>query len=111
MTSAPDPKTLDLVNEIGGEDSYLAIVSTIRADGTPHSSLVNAGLLPHPVTGETVAAFVTYGPAKLAHLRARPSCTLTWRAGWRWVSVDGDAVVAGPDDALAGFDAAGLPQL
>jgi hypothetical protein len=36
-----------------------------RADATIQSSLVNAGALDHPITGEPVLAFVTYGAAKL----------------------------------------------
>lgn len=105
------PTTLARVDEIGRRDSYLAVVSTLRRDGTTHASLVNAGLLPHPVTGETVAAFVTYGPVKLAHLRARPVTTLTWRAGWSWVGLDGTTELAGPEDGLPGFDPARLPGL
>ncbi len=79
-------------------------MSTLRADGTPHSSLVNAAVVAHPVTGAQVGAFVTYGPVKLAHLRRRPALTLTWRSGWSWVSLDGTAQLAGPHDQLPGLD-------
>jgi hypothetical protein len=41
---------------------------------------------------------VTYGPVKLAHLRARPQITLTFRHGWQWLAVEGRAELAGPDD-------------
>jgi len=64
---------LDLISAIGSQDSYLAVVSTLRSDGSPHSSVVNAAVVAHPVTGVQVGAFVTYGPVKLAHLRRRPS--------------------------------------
>ncbi|GAB2734395.1 PPOX class F420-dependent oxidoreductase [Salinifilum aidingensis] len=62
------------------------------------SSVVNAGVIPHPISGERVVAFVTYGAAKKAHLRARPAITLTFRAGWAWIAVEGTAELMGPDD-------------
>jgi len=102
---------LDLISAIGSQDSYLAVVSTLRSDGSPHSSLVNAAVVAHPVTGAQVGAFVTYGPVKLAHLRRRPALTLTWRSGWSWVSLDGTAQLAGPHDRLPGFDPDHLPGL
>jgi len=106
-----DRPGLGLVESIGSRDSYLAVATTLRADGAPHSSLVNAGLLQHPVSGRQVAAFVTYGARKLSHLRARPVLTLSWRAGWSWVSVDGTAELAGPDDPLPGLDPSRVPEL
>ena len=97
------PPALDLITAIGSQDSYLAVASTLRSDGTPHSSLVNAAVVAHPVTGAQVGAFVTYGRVKLAHLRRRPALTLTWRSGWSWVSLDGTAQLAGPHDPAARF--------
>jgi PPOX class probable F420-dependent enzyme len=97
--SVPDA-TFDVVRSLGAAESFLAVVATIRPDGTPHASLVNAGVLPHPVTGTTVAAFVNHGRRKLEHLRARPALTMTWRSGWSWISLDGVVELAGPDDAL-----------
>ena len=35
-------------------DHGLCVVSTLRPDGTIQSSVVNAGVLPHPVTGAQV---------------------------------------------------------
>jgi hypothetical protein len=35
-------------------DHGLCAVSTLRPDGTIQSSVVNAGVLPHPVTGAQV---------------------------------------------------------
>jgi PPOX class probable F420-dependent enzyme len=91
--------TLDEAVELGAAESGLAVVSTLRADGTIQASLVNAGKLPHPATGEPVLAFVTYGKVKLANLRARPQVTTTFRNGWQWATVEGRAELAGPDDA------------
>jgi len=58
-----------------------------------------------------VIAFVTYGKAKLANLRARPRATLVFRAGWQWASAEGSCEIIGPDDPLSGFDPAALPEL
>lgn len=80
------------------EDHGLAVVSTLRPDHTIQASLVNAGVLDHPVTAQPVLGFVTYGPVKLANLRARPQLTLTFRQGWQWATVEGRAEVVGPDD-------------
>lgn len=96
---------------IGREDKYLAVVSTLRANGTIQSSLVNAGMLDHPSTGTPVLAFVTYGPVKLANLRARPQVTATFRSGWQWAAVEGQAEVAGPDDPQPWLDGEGLRLL
>lgn len=86
-------------------DHGLVVVSTTRADGSIQSSVVNAGVLDHPVTGEPVVAFVSAGTAaRLRNLRARPRATVVVRAGWRWAGVEGPAVLVGPDDALAGVD-------
>ncbi|GAA3225252.1 PPOX class F420-dependent oxidoreductase [Pseudonocardia petroleophila] len=89
------------VRRIVAQDSGLASVSVVRADGTPHASLVNAGVLDHPVTGEPVVGYVTYGPVKLRTLRARPATSILWRAGWRWAAVDGDSELIGPGDVDA----------
>jgi len=99
------------VGRIAAEDSYLAVVATTRADGTVQASVVNAGILAHPLSGEPVLAFVTYGRAKLSNLRARPRATVVFRSGWQWAAVEGDGQIVGPDDPLAGFDPSGLPAL
>lgn len=93
---------------LAADESGLAFVSTLRADGTIQSSLINAGAMTHPATGEDVVAFVTYGKVKLANLRARPQVACSFRRGWQWATVEGVAQIAGPDDPqpwLAGGDA------
>ena len=84
-------------------DHGLVVVSTSRVDGTVQSSVVNAGVIDHPVTGKPVAAFVGR-PAtrKIAHLRANPAATLLWRAGWAWVAAEGTVELVGPDDPQVG---------
>ena len=106
------PATLEVVRELAAADHGLAVAVVLRADGTPHASVVNAGVLHHPVDGEPVVGFVARGnTAKLRHLRARPLATLVFRAGWRWVAVQGEAELAGPDDPLAGLDGEGVRLL
>ncbi len=90
--------TLEDAFALARDDSGLAVVSTLRADSTIQSSLINAGPLPHPATGEPTLGFVTYGRVKLADLRARPQIAVAFRKGWQWATVEGRAELAGPDD-------------
>ncbi len=103
--------TLDDVMEIAGREQFLAVVSTLRADSTIQSSLVNAGVLDHPLSGEPVLAFVTYGATKLRNLRARPQIAVTFRSGWTWATVEGRAQLIGPDDPHPQIDAERLRLL
>ncbi|MCV7102028.1 TIGR03618 family F420-dependent PPOX class oxidoreductase [Mycobacterium palustre] len=90
--------TLDDAVALATSESGLAVVATVRADGTVQASLVNVGRLPHPATGEPALAFTTYGKVKLANLRARPQLAVTFKNGWQWATVEGRAELAGPDD-------------
>jgi PPOX class probable F420-dependent enzyme len=93
-------------------DSGLCVVSTMRADGTVQSSVVNAGVLDHPVTGQPVVALVANGGSrKTANLRARPRATIVVRAAWEWVGAEGPVELIGPDDPHDGIDAERLRQL
>jgi PPOX class probable F420-dependent enzyme len=96
---------------IAARDNYLAVIATLRADGTIQSSIVNAGVLADPGAQGDVVAFVTYGKAKLTNLRARPQVTVTFRAGWQWAAVEGRAQIIGPDDPAPGVDAERLRLL
>lgn len=104
--------SLENLRRLAGADSGLAVVVTLREDGTPHASVVNAGLLPHPVDGEPVVGLVAGGGSrKLRHLRARPYASVVFRAGWEWAAAEGPAELAGPDDPLAGLDGEGVRLL
>jgi PPOX class probable F420-dependent enzyme len=103
--------TLSEAAEIGSRDKFLAVISTLRADGTIQSSVVNAGVLADPESGQSAVGFVTYGKAKLANLRARPQVTVTFRAGWQWTAIEGTARIIGPDDPQPGVDAERLRLL
>lgn len=99
------------VDRIASGDSHLAVIATTRADGSVQASVVNAGMVDHPVSGERVVAFVTYGRTKLSHLRARSRVTAVFRAGWEWAAVEGGCEIVGPDDPLSGVDPSRLPDL
>jgi PPOX class probable F420-dependent enzyme len=93
-------------------DHGLCVVSTLQPDATIQSSVVNAGVLDHPVTGEPVVGLVARGRSrKLANLRARPRATVVVRAAWEWVAAEGPADLAGPDDKLGDLDADGVRLL
>lgn len=100
---------LDDFAELGAADHGLVVISTTRADGSVQSSVVNAGVMAHPATGDRVVALVAAGgSAKLAHLRRDPRTTIVLRAGWQWVGVEGTAEIVGPDDRYPGIDAEAL---
>jgi PPOX class probable F420-dependent enzyme len=103
--------TLDDAAQLGQKEQGLAVISTSRADGTIQSSVVNAGVMRHPLTQQPVLAFVSYGKVKLANLRARPQLTATFRSGWQWAAVEGNAQLIGPDDPHPEIDAERLRLL
>ena len=95
-----------------GQDHGLCVLSTLRRDGSIQSSLVNAGVLAHPLTGEQVVGLVAIGGSlKLANLRADPRTTVVARAGWQWASVEGEAQLIGPDDPHPDIDEQALKTL
>ena len=82
--------------ELVSLDHGLCVLSTLRRDGSVQASVVNAGVLPHPLTGVQVVALVAVGGArKLHNLRADPRATIVARAGWQWAAVEGDAEIIG----------------
>ena len=97
--------TLQDAAALASHESGLVVISTLRSNGTIQSSVVNAGVLAHPATGEAVLGLVTAGAVKLANLRARPQLTATFRNGWQWAAVEGLAELAGPDDPQPWLDA------
>lgn len=93
-------------------DHGLCVVVTRRSDETPHSTVVNAGVLNHPLTGQPVVGFVAAGRShKVTHLRADPTIAITVRAGWQWTTVEGQASLVGPDDRHGEIDAERLRLL
>ncbi len=104
--------TIESVRDLAGRDQGLAVVVTQRADGSPQTSIANAGVLAHPVRGDPVVGLVVQGDTrKHANLRRRPRATVVFRVGWEWVAVEGPVDLAGPDDPLDGLDAGRVPQV
>lgn len=94
------------------ERDSLCVVSSTRSDGTTQASVVNVGVLAHPVAGVDVVAYVARGDAlKVRNLRARPAATVVARDGFEWVTVEGRAEVIGPDDPHESVDAEALRVL
>jgi len=105
------PSELDHVRNLVGKDS-LAVVTTVRADGTIHASVVNAGILDDPFTGEPRVGLVASGAArKLEHLRNSGRAAVVFRHGPDWVAVEGPVQLLGPQDQLEGFSRVQLPML
>jgi PPOX class probable F420-dependent enzyme len=81
------------------QDHGLCVFTTLRGDGSIQASVVNAGVLPHPLTGTQVVGLVAIGGSrKLRNLRSDPRATVVARAGWQWAAVEGNAELIGPDD-------------
>jgi len=96
--------TLDTFADLIGRDS-LCVVTSTRPDGTAQASVVNAGVLPHPIGGTAVVAYVARGDAlKLRNVRSRPATTVVARDGFEWATVEGRAEVVGPDDPNPAVD-------
>ncbi len=104
--------SIEDVRDLVAGDHGLATISVVRDDGTIHSSVINAGVISHPTTGELVVAAVVRGSSwKLRRLRQTQRCTLVFRVGWQWISVDGPVDISGPEDHLAGVASHQVPKL
>ena len=100
---------LNRVRELAGSETGLCVVSTSREDGTSHATVVNAGVLHHPSSGDEVVGFVVRGGTrKLGHIERTGRCALTFRRSWAWAGVEGPAEIIGPDRPMAGVDLAQL---
>ena len=98
--------TLDTVRSFLTEEDGLAVVSTVQANGAILSSVVNCGLIDHPVTNEPRLALVSLGgAARLRHIRAGSPVTVAIRRGWKWVAVTGPVELIGPRDNARELDA------
>ena len=103
---------LEEFSRLANTHDGLAVVSTTRADGTVQASLINAGVVKHPGDGTPVVGFVVRGNAlKLRLLRRRPAAAVTVCAGTQWVTVEGPAELAGPDDPHPDIASETLPGL
>ncbi len=99
--------TFDDVRHYASSEQGLCVAAVTRADGSVHASVVNAGPMAHPLSGNDVVAFVVRSDAvKVGRLRATGRGSLTFRRGWRWVGVEGPCDIFGLDD-----DRLDLPNL
>lgn len=91
------------------QETGLATVSTTQADGRVLSSVVNCGVIDHPITGETCVALVSRGAAaRVGHVRRGSEITIAARRGWNWVGVTGAADLIGPADIPTEMDSDGV---
>lgn len=98
--------------ELASIDHGLCVFTTLRGNGSAQASVVNVGVLQHPLTREHVVALVAIGGArKLHNLRADPRATIIARSGWQWAAVEGSAQLIGPDDAHPDVDGESLRVL
>ena len=103
---------IDTVRAFLSDETGLATVSTTQADGRVLSSIVNCGVIDHPISGAACVALVSRGnAARLIHIRRGSQVTVAVRRGWRWVGVTGPAELIGPDDPAEGVDEDGLRLL
>lgn len=94
------------------EETGLATVSTTQADGRVLSSVVNCGVVTHPVTGDECVALVSRGnAARLGHIRRGSEMTVAARRGWSWIATTGAADLIGPNDPVDGMDAEAVRML
>ncbi|EUA18171.1 pyridoxamine 5'-phosphate oxidase family protein [Mycobacterium xenopi 3993] len=85
--------------ELLSKDRGLCVLATLRSDRSIQASVVNAGVLPHPLTSADVVGLVAIGGSqKLRNLRVDSRVTVVARAGWQWATVEGHAEIIGPDD-------------
>lgn len=104
--------TLETVATMLSEETGLAVVSTTQSDGRVLSSVVNCGVLNHPVSGDACVGLVSMGSAaRLTHIRRGSEVTIAVRRGWKWSSATGPADLIGPDALPDGMDAEGLRVL
>jgi len=101
--------SMEQVKDLAGSEQGLCVVAATRPDGSVHASVVNAGVMAHPVSGAEVVALVARGAARKVELfRASGRASVTFRRGWQWVGIEGGAEVTDPADPPDGVD---YPQL
>lgn len=103
---------LDKLHQLAAGEQGLCVISCLSAAGAPHISVINAGVMAHPLSGDTSVCAVIRGDALKARLlRADPRVAVSFRRSWDWVGVRGTVQLIGPDDPADGFDDTALPQL
>ena len=89
---------IEIFSNYLSEETGLATVSTTQIDGRVLSSVVNCGMIEHPLTGDTCVAFVSGSKAaRLKHIDRGSQVTISVRRGWAWSSVTGPADLIRPE--------------
>ncbi len=92
---------LDYVKRLAEGDHHLAVLTTARADGSVHASLVSAGIIDDPVDGSPSVGLVAIGNSrKLPLLRQSGAATIVFKNGFQWAAVSGPTRLIGPEDGL-----------
>ncbi|MFF4255941.1 TIGR03618 family F420-dependent PPOX class oxidoreductase [Streptomyces sp. NPDC001663] len=100
------------IEDLAAASGGLVVFNTVAPSGTPHSSVVNAGVLAHPTTGRPTVAIVALGGSrKLRHLERDPRAVVVFRDGRRWTAVRGTATIVGPDHPHEAVTPEALPEL
>jgi hypothetical protein len=100
------------VRELAQASGFLGVFSTVRPDGTVHSSLVSAGIIDDPSTGQPCVGVVVGGGAKkLEFLRRSGRATVLFKDGWLWAAVEGPVRLEGPDDPASDGSDRAVPDV
>ena len=96
---------IEIFSNYLSEETGLVTVSTTQVDGKVLSSVVNCGMIEHPLTGATCVAFVSGSrAARLEHIDRGSQVTITARRGWAWSSVTGPADLIRPEQVPESID-------
>jgi len=97
---------------VAAADAGLCVAISTRSDGTAQASVVNAGVLAHPLSGLLAVGLVAAGGSrKLANWRRNGHATIVAKNGWQWCAVEGTVDIFGPDDVHPEVDAPRLRLL
>ena len=97
---------IEIFSNYLSEETGLATVSTTQADGRVLSTVVNCGMIKHPLTGGTCVAFVSGSKAaRLRHIDRGSQVTVNVRRGWVWSSATGPADLIRPESLPESIDA------
>ena len=96
---------IEIFSNYLSEETGLATISTSQVDGRVLSSVVNCGMIEHPLTGDVCVAFVSGSKAaRLKHIDRGSQVTISVRRGWAWSSATGTADLIRPEKLPEGID-------
>ena len=103
---------IDKLRRLVAAENGLCTFACLDGSGAPHVSIINAGIMDHPVTGEPSVACVVRADARKARLlRADPRAAVAFRHRWDWVAAHGTAQLVGPDDPAEDISDADIPEV